>query len=313
MNESSTRLFDQMSALADAVRGRVLLVLERRELTVGELSGVFQLPQSSMSRHLKALSDEGWLSWRAEGTSRQYRMNPMAEQGAMRRLWELVREQVSLLPAADEDARRVRSVLALRSSKGREFFSTAAGEWDRLRGELFGGRFELHGLLGLLDPAWAVGDLGCGTGQVSETLAPFVGRVIAVDESPEMLAAARRRLEGLGNVEVRSGELESLPIEAGSLDAAVVFLVLPYLPEPGAVLAEVARVLRPGGRAVVVDMMPHDREEYRQRMGHLWLGVPPEKIQEWMTAAGFGGFRHIRLPADPDAKGPALFAASGRK
>lgn len=313
MNMKPEQIFSGMAALSDPMRGRVLLVLERRELTVTELCAVFQLPQSSMSRHLKTLVDEGWLVWRAEGTSRQYRLSPRAGGGALGRLWELVREQVSLLPAADEDARRVRSVLALRSAKGREFFSTTGGEWDRLRSELFGRRFELLGLLGLLDAGWTVGDLGCGTGQVSEALAPFVAGVVAVDESPEMLAAARRRLEGFENVELRGGELESLPLASASLDAAVMFLVLPYLAEPAAVLAEVARVLRPGGRALVVDMMPHNREEYRQRMGHLSLGVPAETIQGWMTSAGLEEFRHVALPPEADAKGPGLFAVSGRK
>jgi ArsR family transcriptional regulator len=229
------------------------------------------------------------------------------------RLWQLVREQVAALPAADQDAQRVRSVLAERRSKSQEFFSTAAGEWDRLRGELFGGRAELRALLGLLDPAWVVGDLGCGTGQVAESLAPFVGRVVAVDESPEMLAAARRRLGGAGNVEIRRGELEALPIADEELDAAVLFLVLPYLPEPSAALAEVARVLRPGGTLLVVDMTPHDREEYRQRMGHVWQGFSAEQLEGWTAAAGLGEFRYVPLPADPEAKGPALFAASAKR
>src|SRR5690606_30036240 len=116
---------------------------------------------------------------------------------------------------------------------------------------------------GLLDEGWTVGDLGCGTGQVAASLAPFVARVVAVDESAAMLAAARGRLGGVGNVEVRAGELESLPLDDAELDAAVVFLVLHYLSDPGAALREVARVLRPGGRVLVVDMMPHEREEYR--------------------------------------------------
>ena len=313
MNTHVEALFDRMSALADPVRSRVLLVLERRELTVGELGAVFQLPQSTMSRHLKALVDEGWLVWRAEGTSRRYTL-PMGRLDApATKLWQLVREQVARLPAAEQDALRVRGVLAQRSSKGREFFSTAAGEWDRLRGELFGARIELQALLGLLDERWTVGDLGCGTGQVSATLAPFVGRVVAVDESPEMLAAARRRLDAVENVEVRRGELESLPLENDALDAAVLFLVLPYLAEPGAVLGEVARVMRPGGRLLVVDLSPHDREEYRQRMGHVWLGFSAGQLGGWMAEAGFDAFRHVLLPPDPEAKGPAVFAASGKK
>lgn len=313
MNHTAEALFDRMSALADPVRSRVLLTLERRELTVGELGAVFQLPQSSMSRHLKALVEEGWLVWRAEGTSRRYSLPLDRLDGPARRLWELVREQVAQLPAAEQDALRVRGVLAQRTEKGREFFSTAAGEWDRLRSELFGPRVELQALLGLLDAAWTVGDFGCGTGQVAESLAPFVGRVVAVDDSPEMLAAARRRLEGVSNVDVRHGELESLPLERGSLDAAVLFLVLPYVADPAAALHEVARVLRPGGRILIADMIPHDREEYRQRMGHVWLGFAPQQLRHWLVSAGFSATRHVLLPADPEAKGPGMFAASATR
>jgi ArsR family transcriptional regulator len=217
------------------------------------------------------------------------------------------------MAAADQDAQRVRSVLAERRSTSQEFFSTAAGEWDRLRTELFGSRADLKALLGLLDESWTVGDLGCGTGQVSASLAPFVARLIAVDDSPAMLAAARARLTGLENVEVRSGEIEALPVEDCSLDAAVLFLVLHYLPEPTRALAEVARVLKPGGRLLVVDMTPHEREEYRQRMGHVWLGFSAGGLAEWMGEAGLGSFRYTPLSADPEAKGPTLFAATARK
>ncbi|MBW3630064.1 MAG: methyltransferase domain-containing protein [Gemmatimonadetes bacterium] len=299
-----------MSALADAMRSRVLLVLERHELTVSELCAVFQLPQSTMSRHLKVLVDDGWLVWRAEGTSRRYVMPVERLDSSGRRLWHLVRDQVSSEPAADQDAQRVRSVLAQRRTKSQEFFSTAAGEWDRLRAELFGGRADLQALLGLLDGRWTVGDLGCGTGQVSASLAPFVGRVVAVDESPAMLNAARRRLRDVENVEVRRGEVESLPLADGELDAAVLFLVLHFVPEPQRSLEEVARALKPGGRLLVVDMTPHDREEYRQRMGHVWLGFAAEQLTGWAEQAGLHAVRYTALAPDPEAKGPSLFAAT---
>jgi len=306
-------IFDRMSALSDTTRSRLLLVLEEHELTVSELCSVLQLPQSTVSRHLKVLGDEGWAASRAEGTSRRYRMVDGGLEPSARRLWHLVREQVAATPVAEQDAQRVQGVLALRRSRSQEFFSTAAGEWDRLRTELFGRRADLLALLALLDKGWTVGDLGCGTGQVSEALAPFVGRVVAVDESAAMLAAARARLEGVQNVEVRRGELERLPLDDAELDAAVLFLVLPYLAEPGRAVAEAARTLRPSARLLVVDMTPHDREEYRQRMGHLWQGFPREQVGEWMRAAGLDGFRYHRLPADPEARGPALFTASARR
>ncbi|HEX2079521.1 MAG TPA: metalloregulator ArsR/SmtB family transcription factor [Longimicrobium sp.] len=313
MSISAPAIFDRMSALADATRSRLLLLLERHELTVGELCQVMQLPQSTVSRHLKLLGDEGWVSGRAEGTSRRYRMPADRLDADARQLWEMVRRQVAALPAARQDAERLRSVLAQRSTRSREFFSSSAGEWDRLRAELFGRRADLLGLLGLLDETWTVGDLGCGTGQVTHSLAPFVRRVVAVDGSPEMLQAAQARLAGLHNVETRAGELESLPVADGELDAAVAFLVLHYVAEPGEALAQAARALRPGGRLLVVDMVPHDREEYRQAMGHLWQGFEAERLEGWVAEAGLSGFRYVPLPPDPAAKGPGLFAASARK
>lgn len=313
MARNSPTIFDRLSVLADHTRCRLLLVLERHELTVTELCAALQLPQSTVSRHLKVLADEGWVGARPDGTSRFYRMAADAIDPSARRLWRLVREQVAALAAAEQDAQRVEGVLRERRTRSQQFFSTAAGEWDRLRGELFGARWDLLGLLALLDAGWTVGDLGCGTGQLAGSLGPFVGRVIAVDDSPAMLAAARRRLAGAANVEVRSGRLEALPVDDGQLDAALLFLVLHHLGEPGAVLGEVARVLRPGGRLLVVDMMPHDREEYRREMGHVWLGFSAEQMRGWAEAAGLGAPDYRALPADPAARGPTLFAATARR
>lgn len=304
-------IFDQLSSLADPTRGRLLLLLDKHELTVGELCAVLQLPQSTVSRHLKTLGDEGWVTSRAEGTSRQYRIaSPLA--AAARRLWQLVRDQTAQSTLAHNDADRLRATLAERKLKSQEFFSGAASQWDALRAELFGRRADVGTLLGLLDDEWTVGDLGCGTGQLSEALAPFVRRVIAVDSSRAMLAAARKRLDGLPNVELRQGELESLPVRDGELDAALLFLVLHYTIDPARVLAEAQRALKPGGRLLVVDMAPHDRDEYRQQMGHLWQGFSESQLKGWLHDAGFDAVRYTPLSPDPGAKGPSLFAASAR-
>ena len=304
-------IFDQLSSLADPTRGRLLLLLARHELTVGELCAVLQLPQSTVSRHLKTLGDEGWVASRAEGTSRQYRMTDSLDASA-RRLWELVRDQTAKTPLAHHDGERLRATLAERKLKSQEFFSGAASQWDALRAELFGRRADVGSLLGLLDDSWTVGDLGCGTGPLSEALAPFVRHVVAVDSSRAMLAAARKRLGGLPNVEIRQGELESLPVKDGELDAALLFLVLHYTVDPARVLAEAARALKPGGRLLVVDMVPHDRDEYRQQMGHLWQGFAAPQLESWLHDAGFHGVRYTPLSPDPNAKGPSLFAASAR-
>jgi SAM-dependent methyltransferase len=306
-------ILEHMSALSDPTRCRMLLLLERQELTVSEICAILQMPQSSVSRQLKTLADDDWVVSRRDGTSRFYSMAlDDLDQGA-KRLWPLIREQVAATSAAGQDDRRLRGVLARRRAKSQEFFATAAGGWDRLRSELFGDTFFLWGVLGLIDPTLVVGDLGCGTGQLTETVAPYVRQVVAVDSSNDMLDSARHRLGGAQNVDLRQGDLESLPIKDRELDAAMLSLVLHYSPSPARALSEVSRALRPGGRVLVVDMLPHDRQEYQQQMGHVWLGFSDKQIGRFLAGAGFTGVRVRMLPADPDAKGPALFAAVGVK
>jgi ubiquinone/menaquinone biosynthesis C-methylase UbiE/DNA-binding transcriptional ArsR family regulator len=306
-------ILEHMMALADPIRCRMLLLLEKHELTVSELCAVMQMPQSSVSRHLKTLADDGWVASRRDGTSRFYSMPVDDLDSGARRLWPLIREQVAATSGAGQDERRLRGVLTRRRAKSQEFFATAAGEWDRLREDLFGDSFFLWAVLGLIDPSLVVGDLGCGTGQLTETVAPYVKQMIAVDSSPDMLEAARTRVGGARNVDLRQGDLENLPIGSGELDAAMMSLVLHYAPAPAKALVEVARVLRPGGRVLVVDMLPHEREEYQHQMGHVWLGFSEKQIARFLTGAGFGDVRVRALPADPDAKGPALFAAIATK
>jgi ArsR family transcriptional regulator len=207
----------------------------------------------------------------------------------------------------------VQTVLAHRRTRSQKFFSSAAGQWDRLRGELFGARADVVGLLGLIDESWRVGDLGCGTGQLSEIIAPFAGRVIAVDDSAAMIGAARKRLSSFENVVVRAGELEALPIEDESLDIALLFLVLHYVVEPELAIAEAHRVLKPGGKLIIVDMMPHDRQDLLDQMGHVWRGFSEEQIGSLLQDAGFPGGRYHPLPADESAKGPSLFTAVARR
>ena len=307
-----TTIVSRLQALADATRNRLLLLLERHEVTVTELCEALQLPQSTTSRHLKVLADDGWVVSRADGASRLYRM-PAGLDPATRRLWQVVRDQVAHSPAAVRDAERLRSVLTERRARSEEFFASTAGQWDRLRAELFGGRTELLPLLGLLDAGWTIGDLGCGTGSLTQALAPFVGRVIAIDASAAMLRSARARVGEMTNVEIRRGDLEELPVEDASLDAAFLVLVLPYVAEPGRVLAEAVRVLRPGGRLLVTDLMPHERAEYRQTMGHQWQGFGEETLGGWMRDAGLVDWRYRPTALDTTAKGPMLFTATGTK
>jgi ArsR family transcriptional regulator len=306
-------IFGDLTTLADATRGRMLLVLDRQELTVSELCAVLQLPQSTVSRHLKTLLDSSWVSSRRDGTSRYYTLALDDRDAHTRRLWSLLREQIAATPGADQDARRLKGVLGRRQTKSEEFFASAAGQWDRLRRELFGGASALHALPALLDPEWTIGDLGCGTGETSAALAPFVARTIAVDRSGDMLQAARRRLRDAKNVDIRRGDLEALPVADCELDAAVMILVLHHVPDPAAALREAARGLKAGGRLVVCDMLPHAHEEYKQQMGHVWLGFADDQFRRLLGGAGFHDLRIVPMPADTQAKGPALFVASAVK
>jgi ubiquinone/menaquinone biosynthesis C-methylase UbiE len=306
-------VLDHLATLSDPLRCRMLVVLERHELTVSELCGVLQLPQSTVSRHLKTLADAAWVSSRRDGTSRYYSMALAELDSGAQRLWPLIREQVAAGIGAEQDERRLKGVIARRRSKSEEFFSSASGQWDRLRSELFGTTFHLHALLGLIDHRAVVGDLGCGTGQLSALVAPHVRDVIAVDGSADMLQAARGRLREHKNVELRLGTLEALPIDSAQLDIALLALVLHHVPDPAAVIGEAARVLKRDGRVLVIDMLPHDRAEYQQQMGHVWLGFPEPQVQRMLAAAGFAHTRITALPIEEDARGPALFAAVATK
>jgi ArsR family transcriptional regulator len=309
---AKTSVLDRLSVLADPTRSRILLLLDRHELTVGELCSALQLPQSTVSRHLKLLADDGWLIARGESTSRFYKMVTNQLDGPTRDLWAVVRAQASLLAGASQDARRAESVLAKRRDKAQIFFLNASDIWDKMRADMIGARTDLLALLDLLDESWVVGDLGCGAGHISEALAPSVGRVIAVDESGPMLAAARERLKNHPNVELRDGTIEALPIDDGALDAAVLFLVAHFITDPTKVMREIRRVLKSNGRLLIVDLMSHDRVEYVVQLGHVWQGFDGEQMKEWLHNAGFVSCRYRPLPDDPDAKGPTLFVASAR-
>lgn len=308
----------RLNALTDAVRLRVLRLLEREELAVGEVAKILQMPQSTVSRHLKVLAEGGWLVKRPAGTATLYRL-VLDELGTEERaLWLAVREQIGVSPELDGDDRRLRDVMAARRTDSMSFFGRVAGEWDAYRHELFGERFTELALLNLIDARWSVADLGCGTGNVAELLAPVVAKVIAVDQSQPMLDAAGRRLEGsptASRVDLREGSLEALPIDDGEVDAVCCSLVLHHVDDPAAAVREMRRVLRSdrgGGVALVIDMVEHARAEYRHTMGHRHLGFGPESVRELMKDAGFDDPRLVYLPGDPNARGPGLFAASAR-
>ncbi len=308
-------LTDRLGALSDPLRLRMLRVLASHELSVGEIAKVFQLPQSTMSRNLTTLARTGWLVKRQQGTTTLYSLIEDDLDEDARRVWRVVREQIPTGPETDEDDQRLEGVLAERKTDSLSFFGRVGGAWDAIRAELFGERLTALGLLSLLDPAWTVADIGCGTGNASELLAGCVGEVIAIDQSEAMLDAARLRVGENPRVSFIKGSLEALPLDDASVDAACCMLVMHHIEDPTPAMGELARTLRTergGGVALLVDMVRHERHEYRREMGHRHLGFADEEIRDMFTGAGFEPPRIRHLPGEPDAKGPGLFAASAR-
>jgi len=312
-SQSDVSLLEDMTLLADPVRSRLLLLLEGQELTVGQLCAVLQLPQSTVSRHLKALADRGWIASRADGTQRPYVAVLDAVSEPARHLWDLTRQEISNTKAAQGDQGRLVTVLARHRSRSQQFFANEGESWDALRSEQFGNVFHLQSFLALLDPRMTFGDLGCGTGPLVEAVAPFVSKVIGVDASATMLRLAQQRLRSFEHVDLRQGQLEELPIEDDVLDVATLMLVLHHLQDPQRAISEAARCIKPGGSLLIVDMLPHDRVHYRQEMGHIWLGFAEETLRQYVDAAGFGRVRLCALPPDPDVRGPNLFALAATK
>jgi len=282
-------------------------------LSVGEVAKVFQIAQSSASRNLRVLRDANWLRSRPAGPATFYRMVLDDLPANARSLWITVREQLGaddvVVDQLDKDDRRLEAVLADRRSDSLAYFGRVAGEWDDIRSQLFGFRFTADALLALLPSQWHVADVGCGTGNVAELLAPHVEHLTAIDLSEPMLDAARVRLRDAENVTFRVGEATRLPLDDGSIDALTCVLLMHHVEKPVDAMREFARVLKPGGLALLVDMAPHTRDDYREQMGHVHLGFVESDLEAWCEQAGFGGLRFQWLAHDPDGRGPGLFAA----
>lgn len=302
-----------MGTLADPTRLRMLGVLEREELSVLELCEVLKLPQSTASRHLKTLADQGWLRNRRDGTQTFYRTSDGVEAGAQR-LWRLARAEIERWPAVEQDALRLERRLEARRSETQSFFAGAAAEWERVRAEAYGREFELALLRSLVSPAWTIADLGCGTGSFTIELAKSGARVIGVDQSAAMLKVARRYAREYPNVELRQSSLERLPIPDRTCDAALLVLVLSYVAEIDPVLREAQRILAPGGRLLVVDAYPHEDESFRRRLGQARPGLDPAVLATLLEKVGLervaaGG----PISTRSHRSGPDLFLAQGTR
>jgi len=305
---SPSALLDSLSALNDCARLRMLRVLSNTELGVGELSDVLQLPQSTASRHLKLLLETGFISRRTLGTTGLYRISEsMPTETA--ELWSIAARNSNALPRTNEDDSRLISILAQRHTDSKSFFKNASGAWESLRSDLYGYQFTSIALLSLLDPSLVVVDVGCGIGNVASIIAPFVKQVIGIDRESAMLAEARVRPDLASNIEFIEGDALELPIKDGTSDIAMFCLVLHHIEDATSAVAEAGRVIKKGGRILIIDMQKHIRDEYRHTMGHVHLGFSEEDLQAIAATVGLKVDRYQKLNPDTNASGPSLFVA----
>lgn len=277
-------------ALADSTRLRLLCLLLGYELSVNELVEVLEMGQSRISRHLKILTEAGLLSFRRNGLWVFYRANPSGLPGDLLKAIEPFLPQ---LEHAEADRARAAAVMSERDRRSRAFFNAVAEDWDELNREILGD-FDLPAHVEQALPAscsTAV-DLGCGTGAVLARLLERVPHVIGVDGALGMLNLCRKRLAG-GQCEssqglsLRIGELSHLPLRDHEADFASVNLVLHHLADPEAGLAEIQRILRPGGTLFLCDFMLHDNESMRVRYGDQWLGFEESWLLERLERCFF--------------------------
>ncbi|HYH18154.1 MAG TPA: metalloregulator ArsR/SmtB family transcription factor [Azospirillum sp.] len=294
-------LLATLKAAAETTRLRLLALCAHGELTVSELTQILGQSQPRVSRHLKLLCDARLLDRFREGTFAFYRL---AEKGPSA---ELARVLVDAIPGDDPtlalDLERLEAIKRARSEAASSYFRENAGRWHEIRSLHVPEREVEEALMRLL-PDDGIGDLldvGTGTGRMLEVLGPRARRAVGVDQSREMLSIARAKLEaaGLRHCHVRQADMYQLPFPSGSFDAAVIHQVLHFAEDPADVLGEAARVLRPGGRLLVVDFAPHGLEALRSEHAHRRLGFADHEIMLWCRQAGLDCRDVVHLPGDP--------------
>ncbi len=294
-----------LRAVAESTRLRLLAILADGELTVSELTRVLNQSQPRVSRHLKLLCDAGLLERSREGAWAFYRLARSGQGGG------LAAALLELLPEGDGALARDRERLALvrgeRAERAAAYFRENAESWDSIRDLYVGESAVEHAMLeaageGELSRLGDLVDLGTGTGRILELFSPRVGRGTGIDSSREMLNVARANLSarGIGNCQVRLGDLYDVPMDSGCADVVTLHHVLHFLDDPAAAIREASRLLRPRGRLLIVDFAPHGLEFLRTQHAHRRLGFADEEMENWCKSAGLTTFdvRHLQTAGD---------------
>ena len=284
-----TAALDIFRALADPTRLRILALLRSMELSVGELAQVLGQSQPRVSRHVKILCDAGLAERRKEGSwvflalGNDTTVGPVA---AALDAWSAGEPDRWTIA----DAARLAAVRADRAASAAQWFEAHAGEWDAIR-SLHVAEDQVEAAMRAVigdAPVARLLDIGTGTGRMLELFGAQARSALGIDRSSEMLRLARAKLSeaGLTGAELRQADLYALPLGDGEADLAILHHVLHFAQQPGAAIVEAARALGPGGRLLIADFAPHDREDLRAREGHTRLGFSDAQVADWFVAAG---------------------------
>ena len=273
----------RLKMFADATRVRLLALLEHEELTVAELSAITRLAQPRVSTHLSKLKEAGLVRDRRSGVSAYYRFDDAALDAPQRALWQTLREG-SDDPLLRQDAERVPGVLAMRAAD-QNWADSVAGDMERHYSPGRTWEAMARSALPLLEPGDVL-DIASGDGVLAELMAPHSNRYVCLDASSKVVAAATERLRRLPNVEVREGDMHSLPLDDASFDLVALMHALTYAAHPAQAVAEAARVLRPGGRLLLTSLARHEHRAVVESFGHVNLGFSEKDLRRFVTKAG---------------------------
>lgn len=310
--ESDTPLWQWLELLGEPIRARLLRFLDHQELSVAELQSALDLPQSTVSRHLRQLLLAEVIEVRREGTARYYRSLAVgARSSTFEQLWRVVQSELIKSELIRQDDERLNLVIRERQRASQIFFSESAASWEKLRAELFGADLDARLFAAAFAAHADIVELGCGTGRMLEHFARTAQSVIGVDQSQSMLATAAKRLGDFAHVQLVHSSFDELAAKesvlADSADRVFVSLLLHHVPEPSELFSSISRLLRPQGQVLLVDLLPHPHVEYRQQMGHLWLGFSQEQVASLALSAGLELKSFTELPSG--GSGPSLFVA----
>lgn len=277
-----------LKAFGETTRLRILRLLSMQELAVTEVVDALELPQSRVSRHLAILRNAGLVQDRREGNWVYYGMAGDQLPAAARAMWEAVRSHQRDTEFYPEDLERLKDILFRREERTKAYFETVQSEWESIRRNYIDDPFSFLIAASLVKPDAVAVDVGAGTGELLVSLAKTADKVIGVDASEKMLEACRQRVAkaGLENVDLRLGSAESLPLDNEQCDAAFSSMLLHHLGDPSAGVREMARVVKPGGKVVISDLVKHEYDWVREVMADIWLGFSEEQICQWLGDAG---------------------------